>query len=85
MTFTAIVLVCTMIDSKPAEQQRCLQLTDTKGPHQTMQGCVARVAEIASTREVVGAAGLLLATSLQYGGPVASVAGAPQPEGPAHE
>ena len=70
MTFTAIVLVCTMIDSKPAEQQRCLQLTDTKGPHETMQGCVARVAEIASTREVVGAAGLLLATSLQYGGPV---------------
>ena len=70
MTFTAIVLVCTMIDSKPAEQQRCIQLHDAEGPHQTMQGCVARVAEIATSREVIGAAGYMLAASLQYGGPV---------------
>jgi len=70
MTFTAVVLVCTMMADKPLTEQSCIQLTDSKGPHQTMQACTRRVAEIAMTREVIGAASYMLATTLKYGGPV---------------
>lgn len=70
MTFIAIVLVCTMIESKPIEQQRCLEMSDSLGPYTTMDACQARVKAMATNRDVIGAAGFLLATSLNYKGSV---------------